>query len=276
MVRGTIVLVVALAWACTRENAAFEDGTGSEGDSGRDTSTGPGVTSNGTSAGPGPGTLDDGELTSVSATTSTSGLDSGSASESAEETANACMPSFKPPRGIDANPMLDFGECPAVMPLTLNVTNQRAMALDAHLCDRICPCPAEQEISLTFDVTLPMLLELPSCLELMLDLGLDCELRAYALSVLPFEGTLPLLIVSNVVNPEFPDPFEFMLHAVTDMPCGDGCNPPSGYYDLVTAEGDHVPPTGATVSVGLFDVVNEGSGRNEACEPEGRWYAHLQ
>jgi hypothetical protein len=87
---------------------------------------------------------------------------------------------------------------------------------------------------------------------------------------------IPRALASNVATTMFG--FSFDLADEPTTPCGEGCEPPSGEYALVSSLGGTViPPDGSLVPFAGGDYVaaNEGSGRDgldTACAEVVRWY----
>lgn len=274
------MVAAVLASACTRDNPAFEGSGEQDGASEQGTSVGPGLTTTtSASTGPGPNTLDEGEVTSMPTTASTSvatsGLETGPQSEGTSETGPACTLEFPARHVLTTAPVL---ELPLCITTTLLVSFEPIDGMTASVrdCGGACPCPGQPEHVLSVDVELPP--TVPPCARLDLDLAIgdsgDCELLAYALSVTdPFLS--PLLVVSNVVEPGFLTPFDLELAELPAEACGTGCEmTPSGYYDLVSASsGIHYPADPEPTPFGVFSLVNEGSGIDEGCSQVARWHA---
>ena len=274
--------------ACTRLNPAFDGGDEGVGDDdagttvGSGTTVGPGTTSPQGTRGS-EGNEDDeasesrvdslgsaGSSTSAGDTTlGMNGTDSGSSSGS--DTGEACVPSFDPPYDIEAQPSFDMllGECPPshTFHVFRGMESDETMVVGS-LCDFMCPCIGE-DITMLFDVPLP---PLTSCFDLVVEFQpMSCEVAAY---MIEDEG-MPRSVVSNVLSTTLPFSFERADEPTT--PCGEGCDPPSGEYAVISSfDGTVVPPDGNPVPfLGEYSAFNHGSGiagTADDCREVGRWY----
>jgi len=286
--RWTIALVLVLPSACTRLNPSFDggddEGVGDDDEAG--TTIGPGTTSQATTGSDGNDDSHEGgnessedssgpETTSTSAADTTIGVsatDSGSSSSS--DTGDACVP-FDPPFGIVAMPsfeMLFAGGCSPHETLFVSAAPESDQdTLVGMICTSMCGCEGGQ-ITLGFDAPLPVL---SGCVTLEIWFHpMSCDVAAYLIV-----DEVIQTAVSNVRGAELIPPFPFSVELADDpaMPCGDfGCTPPSGRYDVVVSpDSTVVPPDGDPVPFlgGDYSAFNPGSGIDEDCNEQIRWYA---
>lgn len=271
--------VALLLAACTRPNTGF-DGGGSE-SSGAGEADGGRTTGGAPTAGDGPATegrtTTDGSADGASEPDDTSVADTSSTSSGQSDTGPACRLDFPPRYGIVSEPPLEevVGACSGVETLYIQNQGLAGGMLTGALCAPSCTCE-DLSISLTFEGPAPTLL--PGCFELAVQLEERdgaCTVTAYRMS--PHMVEAPVFVASNVEMPMFFLPFAVALAEAPVEPCGNGCTPASGAYDLVASPGGTLPPDGTpvVVSTGVSDyrVVNDGSGIDPQCAPQVRWFA---
>lgn len=298
-VRCSLLVLVAVASACTRKNPAFDEGTGDE-------TRGDPTHGSGSQTGPdsGPPTVPP-PTTGVTSVDTTHGEDTEGTSESAsttqpsegtegEETSNdtgppleACM--LHDPYDVSIAfamlpPPAPCGDITsyAVMPGG-GATGSSFQALVCTLSDT-CPCDIELGVFVEVEIFGPVPEPLPECFVLEIErfpgLPGSCPVAAYSI----VRQGVPVAIGSNVVNPAVTEPFEFGLAKEPTQPCTDDCDGgAAGYYALTSSvllqplepDGVAVPYTDGETEL---EVANVGSGimpreMDAPCMPLGRWEA---
>lgn len=263
--------------ACTHANPEFSDDPAQSEDAGPTNGQNDETTTPTTSSNPGPSTSADPSHGTTS-TPPTSGDPSsgfGSTTETNDTTdgPRICNPEFGTNLTLTIQPPPNNEECLDDVPLAVQIQSGNGRQYEVQFC-LMCPCmPQTTTHTLSFPVQPPLL---PSCFILRRDL-ID-ELGDLVCSTVNYGIYTPmgylLQVVANVEHPTFPHPFSFELGSAPAMECGEGCDPPPGFYDLVDAEGTVVPTGGPAVTLDdEFEVLNPASGYQTNCDPIVRWHA---
>lgn len=252
--------------ACTRENPEFETGPRDPG-----SSTAPSTESD---------TLDGTDVTGP-AGEETGGGTTAAADEStsspAETGSQECVPEFLPRFGLGAKPAIEVPDCTAPVMFGVRPVMEVPGGILVRMCED-CPCFEPAGVLRELYPEVPPPDGLPECFRMYIDPGpgdgMFCDLDAYSYVV----EALTVAVVSNVVDPDLPEPFDFVLADTPSELCDAGCEPkPSGHYALRALTGDTVPITGDVEILPSadqdYEVQNFESGLNAQCQEVGRWIA---
>ncbi|MCA9655152.1 MAG: hypothetical protein H6712_30335 [Myxococcales bacterium] len=247
--------------ACARSNPQFDPEGADEGSSGS-----PKATTTGSAD-------DEGTTSPSTETTSTTAPPDPDSSTGGSE----CLYERPPLLELHVMPPLPFEGCEA--PLSLSAALGESLPGDAiglWLCEG-CPCTPDNGNLFAFTFPVPPPDGLPPCFQMdfqpFAGAG-PCSVAAYAFS----SGGVMRAAVSNLVDPDIPEPFGFVLDPTPFERCDAGCMPmPSGDYTIRALTADGVLPTGEPTMLPNtdqdYEVQSFRSGIDGDCSPVGRWTA---